>query len=722
MQTVAARWIPLVLALTLASEAGAAAPDATRSAERQHPPVAAASLLAQAQAAEKALPFVTDAAALREIEGRFIAALEIAPHDRVLRAGLAGFYRRHGYELDTPGPALLELLARDADPAGLAVALAGAANDGVLGNLGQTLLLAALRRQPQQPVLWYELARRTYDPATRLAYFAEATARARALRAPGADAARVLAAAEIAELLASGLLAEALTEISELPDSTRRALEDAPVAAASLDVLGLRLVAPARDLRPDLAVAEAVTGDPRRAAARIAGLPWHLRLASSTRPASTTVVAALVHCAIGDVPGDPFRFVYAALIAQPGAGGAEPLDSAAHWRLIATVAHRRGAQHLEAHALERTEAFAQPCDTCDAPLPANLAPPPAVAGRALTLRAAFDRLASEASTERAALLGEIDARDRVASGIARRPRADSVFTESRLPARDTTGEEEPTAETGDAAAARRDAGEPGPAGRPAAALFDRADLDPAGAFWLELERAAGGTEAVFTGLTARRYDVVAHSELPLLDGGTVQIEARDAEAADPADPQSAAPRVLLRAALADLRADADGDGLTDVVEARWHTDPERADTDGDGLADAVDPSPLVPAGSVSPLAEPLALALAEVLGFTTEVLAASRTPSCCHALLLPTEIVVAPRSLLAGVGSAARLLVFAPLEREARPEEAGRRGAVVLSLIYFDDAVEHGIVEWWRDASGGTLRLDRRADGWHVTHVTDWVS
>ena len=37
--------------------------------------------------------------------------------------------------------------------------------------------------------------------------------------------------------------------------------------------------------------------------------------------------------------------------------------------------------------------------------------------------------------------------------------------------------------------------------------------------------------------------------------------------------------------------DSDGDGLTDLVEARLGTDPHNPDTDGDGLPDAVDPCP-----------------------------------------------------------------------------------------------------------------------------------
>jgi hypothetical protein len=42
------------------------------------------------------------------------------------------------------------------------------------------------------------------------------------------------------------------------------------------------------------------------------------------------------------------------------------------------------------------------------------------------------------------------------------------------------------------------------------------------------------------------------------------------------------------------RNDADGDGLTGVVEARLGTDPSKSDSDGDGVADPVDPCPNAP--------------------------------------------------------------------------------------------------------------------------------
>ncbi len=50
---------------------------------------------------------------------------------------------------------------------------------------------------------------------------------------------------------------------------------------------------------------------------------------------------------------------------------------------------------------------------------------------------------------------------------------------------------------------------------------------------------------------------------------------------------------------ADLARDTDGDGLTDLVEARLGTDPKKADTDGDGDRDEIDPFPNAPTRPLS---------------------------------------------------------------------------------------------------------------------------
>lgn len=52
--------------------------------------------------------------------------------------------------------------------------------------------------------------------------------------------------------------------------------------------------------------------------------------------------------------------------------------------------------------------------------------------------------------------------------------------------------------------------------------------------------------------------------------------------------------------IADLKKDADGDGLPDLVEQRLGLDPKKADTDGDGVKDGVDPSPLSGKSAPSP--------------------------------------------------------------------------------------------------------------------------
>jgi len=54
-----------------------------------------------------------------------------------------------------------------------------------------------------------------------------------------------------------------------------------------------------------------------------------------------------------------------------------------------------------------------------------------------------------------------------------------------------------------------------------------------------------------------------------------------------------------RSRLREFTNDSDADGLPDLVESRYATDPENQDTDGDGVDDGRDGSPLTPAGRVS---------------------------------------------------------------------------------------------------------------------------
>jgi len=49
--------------------------------------------------------------------------------------------------------------------------------------------------------------------------------------------------------------------------------------------------------------------------------------------------------------------------------------------------------------------------------------------------------------------------------------------------------------------------------------------------------------------------------------------------------------LLLTFDLQTLRRDSDGDGLTDIAEAKFHTNPNNPDTDGDGIPDNLDLNP-----------------------------------------------------------------------------------------------------------------------------------
>jgi hypothetical protein len=98
----------------------------------------------------------------------------------------------------------------------------------------------------------------------------------------------------------------------------------------------------------------------------------------------------------------------------------------------------------------------------------------------------------------------------------------------------------------------------------------------------------------------RPYVVVENDKLPLLDGDTLQlaVDVREIDDQSITFPPVAlrarreAKDRMLRCPLTSVFQDTDGDGATDVDEARLTTDPDDPDTDGDGLPDGTDPAPL----------------------------------------------------------------------------------------------------------------------------------
>lgn len=159
-------------------------------------------------------------------------------------------------------------------------------------------------------------------------------------------------------------------------------------------------------------------------------------------------------------------------------------------------------------------------------------------------------------------------------------------------------------------------------------LFQSSELDlpgeiPAYGVWLARTEAGAWTAPVYLGLQQHfPYVVTPDSALPLVADGRLQIEVQAREIA----PASITfPPVGLSLAreedglfiarpLAEVFADADADGITDLAEARMGLDPGRADTDGDGRPDGVDSAPLTATtGSASPARRSLALAILQQL-------------------------------------------------------------------------------------------------------------
>lgn len=116
--------------------------------------------------------------------------------------------------------------------------------------------------------------------------------------------------------------------------------------------------------------------------------------------------------------------------------------------------------------------------------------------------------------------------------------------------------------------------------------------------WLRAE-ASGDLLPMFTGETST-YGLTIDGVEPTRDGAVVTVRRVD-EGPDCAicgmmgamAGEEPPPEVEQRLTFtwAALRKDTDGDGWTDLLEARLHTDPARADSDGDGLPDPLDPAP-----------------------------------------------------------------------------------------------------------------------------------
>ncbi len=159
-------------------------------------------------------------------------------------------------------------------------------------------------------------------------------------------------------------------------------------------------------------------------------------------------------------------------------------------------------------------------------------------------------------------------------------------------------------------------------------LYQSAELDLPGeipAYGVWLARTANGVweEPAYLGLQQHfPWVVTPASALPLVEDGRLQIEVQVREIAPgsitfPPVALSLARQedgVVISRPLAEVFADSDADGLTDIAEVRLGLDPRSADSDGDGRPDGADAAPLTAAGGpVWPARRTLALAILQQL-------------------------------------------------------------------------------------------------------------
>ncbi|MBQ6306427.1 MAG: thrombospondin type 3 repeat-containing protein [Bacteroidales bacterium] len=123
---------------------------------------------------------------------------------------------------------------------------------------------------------------------------------------------------------------------------------------------------------------------------------------------------------------------------------------------------------------------------------------------------------------------------------------------------------------------------------------------PSPGLWVAYSTDLGSSwEYYYTGLVQKKPLFVKwYSNSPLInENGDLQIEASLFIQGRTIGPwgmehlKLAEDGLLLTFDLQTLRRDSDDDGLTDIAEAKFHTDPNNPDTDGDGIPDNLDLNP-----------------------------------------------------------------------------------------------------------------------------------
>ena len=696
---------------------------------------------------------------IRRVESEFIALLDRTlnrtPDSTGIADELSWFYGRWSWVLDSPAPGLLDLVARDPDPARLALRLQKNAGSPA----GAQILLAALAVRPEPAVLWHRAARFLDEGPWKVAFLEEAYRRLVAGsqgRPADAEIATSIAESWIGAQLDLGLGPQAIATFQSLPPSVRSRIEQGATGTTGQvesEAGGLPFHGQLRDLRLSLAAAYLLAGDPRAAAGLVARTAPDSTAQELSDPKTVELTRQVLSRWLHPSPEDPFglltSFLASGVFLPRGIG----------LLAVARFAEREKYPAVAAYCLEPLVARS----SSESPFEPARGVPPHVRAAAESLRGEIEKLGQslveEARADRDAARTGF-ASDTSASTVSRLLRASpgSRFTERPLPAGLAPVELTPAESEKHQEAIAADFELPSDfgvmrverRGERVTAIGVSQAYDPvgevsSGAYWILLSSDGGRTWAppLYTGLRINQpYVARQASRLPLLVEGRLQVEVEIAEL-DPAkiffppvglSPKRTAKGLYLDIPLERLQQDSDGDGLTDLAEERLLTDPGARDTDGDGLEDAVDPLPAVPLSREAPSAQARALAAfvaslwnvdqrAIIAGIPDRPGTLSRVQGEARQEGDHTTFLIADRGLFTALRPGKRLVVLTAEEADTAQKKFGPFYPQRLKAFFFDRSGRRGYAVWSAGWQGGQVRLEENGDGtWKAKSTSSWIT
>lgn len=264
-----------------------------------------------------------------------------------------------------------------------------------------------------------------------------------------------------------------------------------------------------------------------------------------------------------------------------------------------------------------------------------------------------------------------------------------------------------------------------------------------GGYWLLVSKKDGGWRELYLGLVEHRpFHAEKTSKVPLLDEkGVVRLDLQEAAIVEktvtfpPVATKAPVTRahVVFEATLDDVAKDKDGDGLSDLLEARLLLDPASRDTDGDGFSDRDDATPRLDDRLPS-------TPLAQVYNAFFETFSEGAQP---QALVVPpngdrslrasvgtpkpmdleqTRFLVAPGGTLAGLRPLSFVITLTPDELALARKKFGAFYPMDLEVHVSTDG-KHGFVRWSEGWRGGSMRFDQGADGrWKSEVLESWIT